>query len=72
MDKWSQNHQTAFSHLGPACVYVTCFSGSFTCPCLLEIERITMCALCMLLKSKCCDLDECMYMLGVSRSFRIR
>jgi hypothetical protein len=55
----SENHQTAFRHLGSACPRVTCFSGSITLPCFLGIDRVTVCALCILLKSKHFDLDEC-------------
>ena len=60
----SENHQTAFRHLGSACLHVTCFSGSITHPCFLEIERITVYTLCVLLKSKHFDLDECVYICG--------
>jgi len=55
----SENQQTAFRHLGSACPHVTCFSGRVAHPCFLEIERITVYTLCILLKSKNFDLDEC-------------
>ena len=62
----SENHQTAFRHLGSARPHVTCFSGSITHPCFLEIERITVYTLCILLKSKHFDLDECVYICWTS------
>jgi len=52
----SENHQAAFRDLGSACPHVTCFSGSITYPCFLEIERITLYTLCVLLKLKHFDL----------------
>lgn len=55
----SENHPTAFGHLGSACPRVTCCSGSIIHPCILEIGRITVYTLCTVLKSKHFDLDEC-------------
>ena len=60
----SENHQTAFRHLGSACPLVTCSSGSITHSCFLEIERITVYTLCILLKSKLFDLDDVGHLQG--------
>ena len=55
----SENHQTAFRHLGSACPHITCCSGSITHPCVMEIDRMFVYTLCILLKSKHFVPDEC-------------